>query len=229
MKIPDFPSHSSAADNDLLLIYPAGTISTKQIKLVDLRAYLGTGIPDPPPPTPSNEVTLNYQFDGDTNGVGYYLGTNELTQVWTNPHASNALIVSLSAPYDSQHNNPHFLVDREINSLIATSNVANSFMSIDLRASRSLVINYYSIKGRNAQDHNLAQWKLQASNNNSDWIDIDTKLDSPLSGNQWLSIAVPDQTLAYRFFRILQTGSNTSGANILCIGEIELYGKLTFT
>lgn len=225
MKINEFPPHENPIDDDLLLIWDATTNSTKHVKIADLKSLFGSAIT--PTPT-SKEVTLTYASNGDSNGVFYYIGSNKLTQAWSNPHTDNLITVFFSSAYDESHNNPQYLVDRQVNSLIATKNEINSYMAVDLKADKSLILSAYSIRARNVNDRNLISWKIQGSNNNQNWIDIDTQQNNPLNASQWFSKIITGQDTAFKAFRILQTGINTNGDYILCVGELELYGKLIF-
>ncbi len=118
------------------------------------------------------------------------------------------------------------LVDRAANDAIATANIANSFLIIDLKT-RKLQPNYYSIRARNFNANHLKNWKFQASNDYATWIDLDTRaLATALTSNQWFSAPINGQTTAYRFFRLLQTGLSSSADNVLTLGEIEMYGTL---
>jgi hypothetical protein len=67
----------------------------------------------------------------------------------------------------------------------------------------------------------------QGSGNGKDWTLLrrhtnDCSLDGPFATNSWsLETDTP-----YRFFRILQTGHNSSSHNFLVVSGIELYGDL---
>jgi E3 ubiquitin-protein ligase HECTD1 len=217
MQIKDFPDHSSPTDTDLILIWDAATNSTKKIKLSELKAYFGI------PSTQTKELT--YSSDGDSNGVCYWLGTNYGKESWVNPHTANRLAVFYN-PFNSDNNNSQKIVDRQASDYTASSDTPNSFVRLDLGEKNKLICNYYSIRGNNYNGFLPRSWKIQASSDNSIWVDLDTQADnSSINQNVFFSKAVASST-AYRYFRMLQTGLNSSGNNILALGEFEFYGTL---
>lgn len=175
-----------------------------------------------------------FAFDGDTNGVCYAIGS--VTGVWSNPHTSGQLTVVTSALAGGTAT--HF-VNRTSDLGVFTSNVANSFVGVDLGLGRTLVPNYYSMRARGDDGTNLPRnWKLQGTNsvsantesgwNAATWTDIDTKTANTTinAAAAWGSFACTTAT-PFRYLRILQNGTNSSGANFFCIAEVEFYGTLS--
>ena len=117
------------------------------------------------------------------------------------------------------------LVDRVNNFDLATSNVAFSWFKVDL-LNCYLQINYYSIRARSRYAQINKNWKIQGSNDTVNWTDLDSQVDNLLTNNQWFSKAIQNQVSAYRYFRILQNGLNSTNDNVLTLGELELYGTL---
>lgn len=181
-------------------------------------------------PAPSNTKTLTYQSDGDTNGVCYWIGTNYGTEAWVNPHAAERVVVSKSGASNADLNFVERMVDRIAND-VGTNNQPNSWIKIDLGITNKLTINYYSLRGRTGQynDNYPRNWKLQGSNDNSSWIDLDTQSNNIAISGQgiWVSIPVSNQAVGYRYLQILQTGLTSSDASFLSLGEFEFYGTLT--
>lgn len=226
MKIPDFPSHNSAADDDLLLICPDGTIFTKQIRLVDLKAYLGTDTPEPPP---SNQAILTYQSNGDTNGIFYYIGSNKLLEAFTNPAVNGRIVMSASSNLNSE-TSPLYLTNRAVQ-LGHTLQGIGQFFKVDLGVNSSLLINHYTLKAQSDYNGNYPRnWKLQACNDDITWMDIDTQANNTdLNLGTFVSIPIAGQTTAYRYWRLLLTGSDSAGAQYLVLDEWEFYGNLAWS
>lgn len=204
-------------------------ISTK----IDNLQSSGSSTGDPPSPiTPSNGGTtttkqLTYVSNGDANGVCYWLGTNYGQQPWTNPHEAGRLTVSMSSFYSSGYNHPHTLVSRSVEDKSATSNIPNSWMALDLGSNNKLICNYYSLQGDGSGSEHPRNWKLQGSNDQNTWSDLDTQTNnSAISGSSWFSGSVSTTDEAYRYFRILQTGTNDIGNYVLSFTEWEFYGTL---
>lgn len=175
------------------------------------------------PPASSTAKTLTYVSDGDANGVCYWIGTNYGAEVWQNPHTAKRLICSISSSFDG-NDPPGNLVDRQPSDRPATQNIAGSSMVLDLLESK-LKCNRYSIRGRNFDSYHLRNWKVLVGNNLSNLIEIDSQSNnSVINQNIWFSKAVlsPD---FYRYIKIEQTGVNSSGDNLMSLGEWEFYGE----
>ena len=179
-------------------------------------------------PTPDDlhtqAIACTYASDGDANGIFYHLGLNGGT-TWDNPYTSAVINMSASSLYDQYNNYFDQAVDRSNGYLLATANHINSWVQFDLKSSL-LKINYYSLKARTNYPQLNVNWKLQGSNDTLIWIDLDSQSNNELSNGQWFSKSITNQNNIYRYFRVLQTGLNSSGDNILTLGQLELYGTL---
>jgi hypothetical protein len=63
------------------------------------------------------------------------------------------------------------------------------------------------------------------------WTDLDTHSGDTSMANSafaWLTCTLAPVPSAYRWFRILQTGTNADGDNFLALNEVELYGTLNY-
>lgn len=167
--------------------------------------------------------TLTYASDGDTSGVCYWIGTNYGAEAWTNPHTAARLICSISSSFDGT-DSPANLVDRQPNERPATRDIVGSSMTIDLLASK-LKCNYYSLRGRDFSSHHLRSWKVSTGNDLSNLVQIDAQSNNlSINQNTWFSKAVVSQDF-FRYIKIEQTGVNSSGANLMSLGEWEFYGE----
>jgi hypothetical protein len=71
---------------------------------------------------------------------------------------------------------------------------------------------------------------MQGSNDNTTWTDLDAQTGNTiLTSSSWYISAAITPLVAYRYFRLLQTGTNSNGGNYFILGEVELYGELTTT
>lgn len=173
-----------------------------------------------------------YASDGDSNGVIYFYGTQGLVTTFNNPQLlTPPMVVTASGVLGGTEDPLTALTDRAIGHFY-TTNVANSWIKIDLGVGRSLVLNQYSVRSRSsfAGDWPL-QWKLEGSNDDTTWtsVHVFNPVSPAYSGtDQWRSPAVAGQVTAYRYWKLTQTGANSGGTNYLAIGEIELYGSLKY-
>jgi len=218
MKWYEQPPLTTLTDDCKILVFDSETQSSRSVNIGDLKSFVGT-----PSTQTSGVKELTFTVDGDNNGLCYFLGTNRSTTIWQNPH-NNSLVISASA---IGFGSPQSLVDRQASEFYTPSD-PNSWIKLSI-FNGVLKCKYYSLRNRNQNDHYLRTWKLQGSNDDSNWTDIDvhtnnTALNSP---SQWLSFPVTS-SVAYKHFRLLMTGQNSSGQHYLCLGEIELYGTYTY-
>jgi len=218
MKWYELPALTSLTDDCKILVWDAVSQSSRTVKLSILKAYLGTSTT---PTTTTKQLT--FSSSGDTNGLAYFLGTNKGVATWQNPNG-NGLVMSASSIASGTLAS---LLDRQASEFY-TGNATDSWVKLAI-TSGSLKCNYYSIRNRNNVDHYLRSWKLQGSNNDSTWVDLNTQTGNTTlnSASQWLSIPVVSNTY-YNFFRLLMTGANSAGYYYMCLGELELYGTYTY-
>ena len=179
------------------------------------------------PNTSEPSKTLTYLFDGDANGVCYWLGTNYGTETWVNPHTAGRVTCSIINPFDSNRP-PHLLVDRQPTGEPATSDAPNSKMRIDLGINNKLKPNYYSLRGADRANLHLRFWKFQVTNDDTftNWTILDTQTNNTsINQNSWFSGSVVANE-GYRYLEIEQLGQPSGGTNIMTLGEWEFYGSL---
>ena len=113
-----------------------------------------------------------------------------------------------------------------------TKNTANSWMSVDLGAGRSLVVDHYCWRSGFAGGWGsctLRTWRFEGSNDGRTWTTLKThNNDQSLKGEDgsvahW---AVDGVSTAYRHFRVIQTGKNAANGDFLVTNGMELYGEL---
>ncbi|MBW4425940.1 MAG: discoidin domain-containing protein [Nostoc desertorum CM1-VF14] len=216
MQINLYPELTLLKDDDSLLVWEEETSTTKKIKASTLKSYIGVV-------SGGGDVgkLLTFNANGDTNGVFYWMGTSEGTEVWSNP-SDKGLIIGASGVGAGS---PLSLVDRS-DSEFYTANQPNSWISFYL-GGKTLKCNYYSLKSRNSSSGFYPRsWKLQGSNDQNNWVDLDSQIDNTtLNGNsQWLSLPVANSSTRYTSFRILMTSLCSSNSGHLVLGEVELYG-----
>eukprot|EP01114_Cavostelium_apophysatum_P000023 TRINITY_DN10026_c0_g1_i1.p1 TRINITY_DN10026_c0_g1~~TRINITY_DN10026_c0_g1_i1.p1 ORF type:complete len:446 (-),score=70.30 TRINITY_DN10026_c0_g1_i1:46-1383(-) len=170
-------------------------------------------------------TTFEYEFDFDANGVIYYIATSGRTAAWSNPHTSGQLHVSSS---QIEVGNASELLNRNPSELW-TKDVPASWFTIDFGKCRTVHPSHYTLRhGGNYRADSLRTWDIQGSLDGSNWTvlkrhDKDTSLSDKFASHTW---NLPGVTSAFRYFRILQTGRNSSAHNFLVLSGIEFYGDL---
>lgn len=169
------------------------------------------------------------EYDGiggtANRGILCWIATNCGRNEWQNPHFANRVFVQASSIEKGQ---PMELVSRHPTELW-TSDVPASWFSIDLGKGRSVIPNYYTLRhGGNYRADSLRTWDLQGSFDGITWSVLkrhtnDCSLNGPFATHSWPVVGI---NTAYRYFRILQTGHNSSNHNFLVLSGFELYGEL---
>ena len=174
--------------------------------------------------TSNTNTVLTFASSGDTNGICYWLGAKNGS--WTNPHTSGQLQVSASSFGGS--GKPEQIVDRQGGYALYTNNAANSWFSVNFNTYK-IQPNYYTIRHDNETGYYLRNWKLQGSNDNINWTDLDTKVNNTTinAPDGWGAFPISGINVFYKILRILQTGPTSTNDNYLVIGELEFYGEVT--
>eukprot|EP01112_Ceratiomyxa_fruticulosa_P021039 TRINITY_DN7323_c0_g1_i1.p1 TRINITY_DN7323_c0_g1~~TRINITY_DN7323_c0_g1_i1.p1 ORF type:complete len:585 (-),score=125.19 TRINITY_DN7323_c0_g1_i1:96-1850(-) len=170
-------------------------------------------------------VSLQYTSDFDDQGLFYYIGTNGGIEEWSNPFLKGRVRVMCSS---QEKGNVADVVGRTPTECW-TMDVPASWISVSIGSNRTLVPNYYTLRhGGNSRADCLRNWTLQGSLDSKNWTVLARHaMDTSLNGNfATCSWAIPDCKEAYRFFRVVQTGRNSSNHNFLSLSGIEFYGDL---
>ena len=112
-----------------------------------------------------------------------------------------------------------------------TANMPDWWMAVDLKGAR-LVPDHYELRSDKCGGAKPRHWELQASDDGRRWATLrshsgDEGLsDQPMSVAHWPLDAAVVARRAFRHFRIVQTGKDSSGDDNLSCAGIELYGLL---
>mmetsp|Transcript_1210 Transcript_1210/g.4347 ORF Transcript_1210/g.4347 Transcript_1210/m.4347 type:complete len:447 (+) Transcript_1210:70-1410(+) len=184
--------------------------------------------PDPNQKRFQPRVAFGMQFeyldDFDKNGILYWIATDGLCRAWSNPHLSQAVVVTASSVDKGELEQ---LVSRQPGELW-TQDVPAQWFCIDLGHNSTLRPTHYTLRhGANYKSDSLRCWDFQGSANGRDWTVIrrhtkDASLAGPFATHTW----EVESEKSYRYFRVLQTGHNSSNHNFLLVSGIELYGDL---
>lgn len=167
--------------------------------------------------------------DADREGAFWWIGTSNGTGDYVNP--VNAPGSPVAATFSSQGSMTPItaLTDRAtsgISSQFFTNNAANSWVQWDLGTGYSLVLNEISLRQRDESGHHWRGITIAGSNDGSTWTDIQS-ITSTAGQNVIEDFAITSST-PYRYFRLTHTTGDSSGQNYFTLGEIELFGTLTY-
>ena len=83
--------------------------------------------------------------------------------------------------------------------------------------------------GYGSSHYRLRNWLFQGSNDGASWTTLSTHVNDaklPAAGYSSATWPVTPQTGFYTYFRVSQTGANSSGANHLMMSGFEVYGRV---
>lgn len=184
--------------------------------------------------SPAGCTQLIYMYDGDHNGVCWFLGTRYGTQQWVNPALSGMIQVRASSPV-CKGTDPRALVSGQF---LRTNfagprrdgDTLSSWWLLDLGAEHALECNYYTLRHDGSTDF-LRNWVLQGSNDGMQWTDLrrhirDQTIKLPGQYASWPLVG-PAAAVPYRYFRVLLLAPNAEAANPhrVCLSFLELYGN----
>jgi hypothetical protein len=107
-----------------------------------------------------------------------------------------------------------------------TPNTANSWWKMDFGVGYFCTPTRFGIYGRSSGDQHPRNFKIQGSNDNTNWTDLHTVTSAGPTNGTWWSNAITGAG-AYRYIRLYMTGLNSSSANYLVLGDVEIWGTLT--
>jgi hypothetical protein len=176
----------------------------------------------------------------DTNGVLHHIGTAGGREAYRNPQEAGRVVAAVSSVGSGR---PQLLVqhqhDRPVSN--STQNEPNSWMSVDLGEGRSLRPDHYCLRHDNTQGGALRNWRLEGSHDGRAWVALRTHTNDasivdegrvgewPAYYGTWYGKTAVwpvdcQGAEAFRHFRILQMGKNSSASDDLHCAGIELYG-----
>lgn len=159
-------------------------------------------------------------------GALYYLGTSGLTAAYSNVHTSGRCVVTMSTV---GLGSSAAAVDRTINRVF-TPNTPGSWYRFDFGTRPFIANRIVWQHGESSAGYALQHYKYQGSNdattNPTNWVDIATYTAAPPAN---LAYSFKNDTFvnttAFRHYRILSTGLDTSGSSYVCITDIEFFGQ----
>lgn len=208
--------------------------STPAFPTIDASSYLPLVLE---PHTPNMEIVwltaypvggeraLTWASNGDTNGIIYRIGTQPGGGAFANPATAGKIGIaafSFFAGWDA-----YKVADRTASSSYSSNTSGTSeYLRWDFGPYRKVRVTDYSVQHRHDSAANaLRTWKLQGSNDNATWTDLDNRVaDATLTAaGQWAHFTCSSpQATGFRYIRLLQ-----QAADYLVVQEVEFYGGLS--
>lgn len=174
-----------------------------------------------------NSVAKHGKFD--QAGVLNHIGTAGGTREWANPCGSGDVAVAWSSVGEGSEENFVSKWDWKAGASY-TASQPNSWMRVDLGATRSLAVSHYALRHWYDGSHALRSWELQGANAaDGPWTtlrrhDNDASIETKAG---FVAAWAVEGAAPFRFFRIHQHGPNSDNDHYLMCAGIELYGLLT--
>ncbi|EAY20607.1 F5/8 type C domain containing protein [Trichomonas vaginalis G3] len=143
-----------------------------------------------------------------------------------NPYEKGIINITASSTLG---NHPSQVIDYKWNSHWVSDNQPDQWIKFDFKQIKYQITGY-SLKTYNyvADGNHLRSWSLQASANDTDWVDIDHQVsNSDLNGRSKIAFFKCKIPSNFRFCRLIQTGYSWCDSNMLALTNIEFYGQLT--
>jgi hypothetical protein len=170
-------------------------------------------------------TALDFVSLGDANGIFYFLGTNGLSQAFSNP-VPGVVAVSDSGVFSPWNPTPTpvYLTDRD-----STVNIFHSsadtphWILWDFGTGAQVKIRDYTVKNRWDQGvYFPTRFILEGSHDGAAWDLIDDSTVNYTLLDQWARPALDHPNLGpYRYIRLSDPGDP-----YLVLGEVEFYGDL---
>lgn len=129
--------------------------------------------------------------------------------------------------------NPEFAFDfNDHKKRFASQNLPNSYITIDFK-DHPVILTDYKLQTYDYRqnDSHLRSWKIQGSNDNINWEDIDIANKNCDKLNGYLRcrlFSIPKENVKkFKYIKLLQYEPNWGGNNWLTLSSIEFYGSLT--
>jgi hypothetical protein len=176
---------------------------------------------------PSNE-TLTFNWIGTSGHTGSYI----------NPHICGKVVVSMSSIGASGGGTAlHKFVGQSADGYNCTGPFDQSWMAVDIGENYRMMVTGYCLRHDQHGSNAIRCWTLQgrSSVGHSEWDELichegDTALSTQVHSSAYWPVSNKQRNShsqsAYRYFRIVQHGPNSSNKNWLMNGGMELYGKL---
>ena len=167
----------------------------------------------------------HFNKDFDENGVVYALATK---------YSRTTSFITATRSSDELGDASDILRNQIQSGFVsATKNEKRSWWCVDLTENYALQLTHYTLRhGNNTTLSYLVSWELQGSlvGDKYSWKTLKThELDDGLKGvvpYKTCTWPVDENSEAFRFFRIFQTGNHSSARRGIFLSGIELYGVL---
>ena len=172
----------------------------------------------------------NQQFKEFPKGSADFDGIINYLRKQTNNQIENEIKITASSIYDNNVNTfgPYNSIQYENETYFATQNSPNSWICFEFK-NHQIIPTHYTIRSRYEGYWAPIYYKIEVSNDNSTWYEIDKQNGGPFTNGQPATFTIPidkNKQKEAKYIRLTQTGENSHGNDDLIFESIEFYGYL---
>ena len=176
---------------------------------------------------PNETEIYSYSEDFDKRGVVYDLATN-YGKTWQVNPSSTQIVATRSS--DGEGKAKDLRKNQVKRGTVSGTEKEGSWWRVDLTEKYALYLTHYTLRhGRNRSISILVNWRLEGSLDGRKWTTLKNRKDNcelkerPSCTYTW---TIDGNSNAFRYFRIFQTGTNSSETFGVFLSGIELYTVL---
>jgi hypothetical protein len=142
-----------------------------------------------------------------------------------NVHQTGVVEITASS---SDHNLPYQVADAEWEEFWFSQNKPDQWIMFDFK-NKKVRISEYRIKTHRfgSDSCHLKCWKLQGSNDGTTWTDLDQRDTDVLNAAKRVEkFECTGVSFSARYLRLVQTGRNNRGDNLLALTNIDFFGTI---
>lgn len=185
--------------------------------------------------TQSGDILFTYTSSGDTDGLVYFVGTGFYSNAFANPYAipggyGYPTFCSVSGELSGEGFSPaQDIVGRGEGVSFSTDDGTDSWVRLSLGGGKTFLASTVAFRKSATGSYPPTGYAIEGSYNNISWTTIDSVTVDPM--DEWtitnISESNPDND-HYPFLRLRQTSSDHPTLNQFEVGQIEVYGTLSF-
>eukprot|EP01083_Nonionella_stella_P076028 206979_1 len=176
------------------------------------------------------DMVFEYESDFDTNGIIYFLGSDNGKNEWQNPAGKGVIKIESTALADDSEPKNHF-IGREAVRCLTIGKEKNEWFSVDFKRVKIKPTHYTLRQYVSYDSAGLRTWEFQGrKNERTEWITIKNHINDKSLAHKGASHTwkLDECNEFYSVFRIQMTGKNGNSNWGICCSGFEIYGHLRF-
>jgi hypothetical protein len=157
----------------------------------------------------------SFSYQNNHNGIIQELKQNE----------SNSISLRCSSVLSSSYHSNNLLIFNE--KYWVSEDESNPWICFKFNTKKIILSGYLFRSLHDNSYFNPKSWKLEASNDNSNWILIDNQVNRDWVTREWIEVYFPVETKnGYSYFKFTQTGKTYQGQIRFVLNFVEFFGTI---